>query len=1337
MRVALLFIFWICLWRAGQAQPGSLEVLSVEQGLSQGYVPAICQDDDGFLWFATKNGLNRYDGYQFKVFKNDPYDRPSLPENELQKIFPLGDYLFVQTLRHSLLMHRATQRFIPVFDQKTSGFILLDVLGIGQNKIYLWVFDIATGQNKVKCFSWPADLAQRMAKSLTEPISFKSEDISPPGTVTAVFSLDQKTCWMLLKNQLVIRDLASGADRFLDLPAGLRNKIPFEASLFADSLNRLWVMERKKMARFDGQNWAFFDLPFLFYTDKKISHDPKNGLLWMRDDEQVRGLAIYSEPFDPAPRYCLNSLESPIAICADRQGNIWIGTDALGIRKFTPQAKIFHNYLQGNSIYCRPVPNGKGKVFLSDLRRQRLARRLLDLASGESKGVEELGWPTIFSAAACADGEDGFWLLGQYYPTPITGLLHVDEERGLLQRFPLNLVYEQDYFLLRMTGPNELWILNSQGITLFDPATQNLLTYKTNGESQNLRIFAAERDAQGIWWLASENGLLKAEPEGPNAFRFSALLNNPNDRNSLPGNFIKSLLIDPDHPGVLWLGTDGQGMCRFDTEKGTFSHWNTQNGLPDDVVYGILADDPNASGRRHLWLSTNRGLARFNPQTQQFQYFLKTDGLPDNEFNTRASCKMPTGELLFGGVNGLTMFNPKDFSTQRPSPAVHLTALSLNGRDIDPQTSDVLDRAAPFLERLDLSHDQNSLVLSFAAMDYTTPSRNRFAYYLEGAEEEWAHQGFEHTAQYLNLAPGAYTFKVKAANSVGAWNEQPATLTIVVHPPWWRSWFAYLVYFGATAGAIYWFYRYQLRRRLEQTEAERLRGLDDFKNRFFTNITHEFRTPLTVVLGMVDRLTTEDGRLTDEGPRNSLKLIKRNGENLLRLINQLLDLAKLESSSLKINYVQGDIVPYLRYIAESLQSLAQMQGVTLRVEAEAGAIVMDYDPERLLQIVHNLLSNAIKFTPGGGKVTLFIVRHSSFIILKVEDTGAGIPAEDLPHLFDRFYQAKNLEKARAGGTGIGLALTKELVALFGGDISVESEVGKGSSFTVRLPIAQRAEPGVGLASSRPDTASTPGVLPGAEGPQSHPDTTLPQLLVVEDNPDVVEYLAQCLKEHYHLDFAYNGRAGIEKALETTPDLIVSDVMMPEKDGFELCEALKNDERTSHIPIVLLTAKADVENRIAGLRHGADAYLAKPFHREELLVTLSNLLELRRKLQAKWSALLLASTPAAALPASDPEDVFLLKIKTIIEERMSDYGFDVEALSRAVAMSSSQLLRKVTALTGKSTAALIRSVRLARARALLQEGGKNVTEVAFEVGFDDPKYFSRVFAEAFGVSPSKV
>ena len=530
----------------------------------------------------------------------------------------------------------------------------------------------------------------------------------------------------------------------------------------------------------------------------------------------------------------------------------------------------------------------------------------------------------------------------------------------------------------------------------------------------------------------------------------------------------------------------------------------------------------------------------------------------------------------------------------------------------------------------------------------------------------------------------------------------------------------------------------------EARERERLDEMNAFKSRFFTNISHEFRTPLTVILGMTEQLESGDLNGKTGASKPALELIRRNGQNLLRLINDILDLAKLENNSLKMNYLHGDILAYLRYIAESMHSLANMRNVMLRVESDRTSITADYDPDRILQVVHNLLSNAVKFTASGGTVFMKINTQKADngderLMIKVLDNGAGIPEKDLPRIFDRFYQAANQENAFSGGTGVGLSLTRELVRAMGGEISVESTVGKGSVFTVNLPVSHFAATSVKDKSDitpLPETALVSGSRPN--GQQLAEDTPLYRMLIVEDNADVVEYLTFCLGAQFRIDYAYNGRAGIEKAIELVPDIIVSDVMMPEKNGYELCDQLKNDTRTSHIPVVLLTAKAGADARITGLRHGADAYLNKPFQRDELMAVLEGLIENRRRVQARFSSALFQplELPESAVQETVAENAFMQNIRTFVEAEISNPQLSLDDICREAGMSRSNLHLKFTALAGMPPMQYVRLLRLRKAKELLAGGDLNVSEAAFATGFDDPKYFSRLFSEEYGISPAQ-
>lgn len=891
-----------------------------------------------------------------------------------------------------------------------------------------------------------------------------------------------------------------------------------------------------------------------------------------------------------------------------------------------------------------------------------------------------------------------------------------------------------------------IWVACENGIVRIDPRTFTTSNFPL---PEKTYVWHFHQSDDHTIWAATKNGILKINPASGEVRQF-----NPTNTAGMGSSEILSI---HDAEGFLWCGS-AAGLVRFNPQSNAAVTFTTRHGLPHNHVYAAIPAEGS------LWLPTNKGLARVSLASMKkpdadladVDIFGADDGLPHHEFNTMTFLKAKNGTIWLGGLNGIVAFDPKKLVLGKTADKSVIIA---EFGKYDQQADSVLtfplfkDR---WPQTFVLRPEEKFFSVRFALLDYRDPKANQYSYKLEGFDPDWIFAGNQNTARYANLPPGTYTLRIRGANPNGIWSVREATAVIVVQQVWYKTAWAWALYALIAAGMIYGAWRSRVRRlrlaqqlELEHLRSENLKDLEAFKSRFFTNITHEFRTPLTVVLGMTGQLRAALEAAGAKGSQPDLPvllsqtaLVQRGGENLLRLVNQILDLAKLESNSLKINYIQDDVLAFVRYVCESLHSLAETRNIRLEVKSEAAEIVLDYDPERLQQIVHNLLSNAIKFTPEGGRVTLDLPGFQNLegpgalpsLVIRVTDTGPGIPPEALPFVFDRFFQADNQEFTGVAGSGIGLSLTKELVKAMGGEISVTSRAGQGTTFTVRLPVSNKAE----KVPVFPEFQEMPAIPHTAELPATGTVAGAPRLLLIEDNPDVMEFLAACLRGRYVLDFAYDGQSGIEKALEMAPDLIISDVMMPGKNGFEVCDALKNDERSSHIPLVLLTAKADIDSRLAGLRRGADAYLAKPFHPEELLLTLNNLLELRRQMQARYLDWATHEMPAGenAPRNADPENEFLKKLRAVVEENLSDATLDVEAICRKIGMSRTNLHNKLRALTGLSTTLYVRKLRLRRAKELLLTTDGAVSEIAYEVGFNDPKFFSRVYAEEYGVSPSE-
>ncbi len=774
---------------------------------------------------------------------------------------------------------------------------------------------------------------------------------------------------------------------------------------------------------------------------------------------------------------------------------------------------------------------------------------------------------------------------------------------------------------------------------------------------------------------------------------------------------------------------------------------NPENGIHlvewmKDITISLSNKDIEFDHRGRLWTTTSAGLEVVDFEKKTCLLLNNSNGVitwdgftHGNPCQASFLTKLGDERMAIIYPGGIGLFHPDSLLKSREEnltlPKPYLSVVNVGGHPLK------MDTAIVFKKHLVLPYLQNNISFSYSAIDHSDYYILNFMHQLVGVDEDWI-PSKNHYASYSNLQPGQFSFNVKVQRG----NELPAeflTFTFTILPPWYRTWWAWCLWIFIVLSTLYAIYNFQVARHLAQAEAQHFKELDAVKNHMYTNITHEFRTPLTIILGMADQIKRDPKNWLKEGVR----LIRRNGQHLLELINQMLELSKIESGHMPLNMIQGDVISYLHYLSESLHSYADSKDIRLHFLSDIAELPMDYDPEKLQQIIINLLSNAIKFTPSGGDVYLQTSLTDGLekqLMIIVKDTGSGISKEHLPYVFDRFYQINAGDREVGEGSGIGLALTKELVKLMGGTIKVESSrngqrIDSGTKFTIHLPIVRSAAFGE-VSTVQLETP----VLAGAvlTTMENKLDTEVytkdrPMVLLIEDNQDVVTYLNSFLSSEYQIHIAINGAEGIEQAIELIPDLIVSDVMMPKKDGFEVCEALKSDERTSHIPIILLTAKTDHTAKLEGLSLGADAYLAKPFSREELLVRMEKLIEMRRSLQERFGK----DRKLEKSQPSNPEELFIQKLISIIEDHLSDEHFGMPELCKQMVMSRTQLFRKLKALTGKSPTRFIRSIRLAKGRILLETTDMNVSEIAYQIGFGSAAYFSRMFGEEFGLPPSEV
>lgn len=749
-----------------------------------------------------------------------------------------------------------------------------------------------------------------------------------------------------------------------------------------------------------------------------------------------------------------------------------------------------------------------------------------------------------------------------------------------------------------------------------------------------------------------------------------------------------------------------------------------------------------------LWIVTDNYLLRYNSKTNSFRKFGKADGLDMDEFYIHLCCKSTSGKMFFGGNKGIVTFFPDEIKDNPFPPDVVITNLSLFNR---PKEKFEFEKDITELKVVELSYSQNDLHLEFVALHYSYPANNQYKYKLENFDNNWIDAGTQRNATYTNLDPGEYEFKVIASNCDGIWNETGTSIKIIINPPIWATTWAYLLYALLTLALIYFFWKLNLRRikakheyEMSKFEAEKLHEVDEMKSRFFANISHEFRTPLTLILGPAKDIIEKS---KDNEAKQNAGLIKRSANRLFGLVNQLLDLSKLEAGKMKLETREIDIIPLLKGLVLSFSSLAERKKITLSFNTTEEKINVYLDRDKIEKIINNLLSNAFKFTPEGGKIDFTVTKQTNTLELRISDSGKGIAKDHLDKIFDRFYQIDRSYTREQEGTGIGLALTKELVELHKGKIKVESEEGKGTTFIVRIPLGRDHLKPEEIVGEKTETlVQTPKedfeLVTETTNRKEKTDIDLlletdkPLLLVVEDNSDVRKYIISHLEENYRIQEAVDGEDGLKEAFNHIPDLIISDVMMPKMDGFELCNKLKTDERTSHIPIIMLTAKATSQDKISGYETGADDYIMKPFDAAELKVRIKNLIEIRRRLQEKFTKADFV-IKRGDIKINSLDEKFIGKLMIIIEKHIAEENFTIEEFESEIAMSKSQIYRKLKALTGKSPSRFVRSVRLLKAKKMISEHQATIAEIAYSTGFGSPAYFTRCFKEEFGYSPSEM
>lgn len=1348
-------------------QPNTIKFRHIgsDEGLSQNFISCILQDKKGFMWFGTKDGLNRYDGYSFVVYQHNSFDRRTISANFITSIFEDSrGLLWIGTLNGGLnCFLRDSETFIQInFKSDTS-----DVLQYSEIKSIvedydgnIWVAISGFGLMKLNVSN------QNPLEAIDKQLVFdKSNDENLNRNFITSLCIDKKGfLWVGTENGLI--KVNTKTDEITNYTIITKDpKVPVSlydksiGSILESRTGDLWLGTLSGIVKFNRLDGSYKLFPHQYNIFRygwgrivEITEDYE-GNLWLATSAELMKFnpanSTYSyyknDPFD-SKSISYNSISS---LYIDKTGILWIGTSGMGVNLFDSKSKKFSTLERKKDPSSRitgftiksVLEESKDIVWVSTGVLFKWNRRTGELKSYEtsSENLDAFGNTGAWSLIKASDGKIlAATTEGLYRYDPVT------QKAKQYKHDPsdsLSLPQKQVYSLFEDNDHN-IWLATENYLCRavnFEKGIFEKFIYQNAPSSDEQVRTVIIQDKSGTIWLGTKNGLLRFDKKEKS---FIAFKNDPNNPNSLSNNLIKSICIDPNSESdILWIGTAGGGLNKFDVKKNIFIHFTEKDGLPNNVVYGIL---PDKNG--NFWLSTNKGIAKFNPLKKTFRNYDSQDGLQSNEFNTGAYYLSKSGEMFFGGINGLNYFYPDEIQDNPNKPQIVFTNLKIRDKYISVKDENpILQKSISETDLIILSHDDDVVTFEFSALDFSSPEKNQYAYKLENFNEDWINAGKMRSATFTNLPPGEYLLRVKASNSDGVWNEAGIALRLIVKPPWWNTWWAYLLYGLILLTGLYLVRRYELNRiklknqlKIEKVTTDSLRNLDQLKSHFFANISHEFRTPLTLVLGQIESVMASSLQTKEKA---KLQVANRNARRLLTLINQLLDLSKLEAGSMELNAEPHNIVSFLKSLFYSFESLAETQEIVLKFESEYENVPVNFDPDKMEKIFYNIVYNAIKFTPKGGEIKVSIQTNKEFVNIKVNDTGLGISSESLPHIFDRFYQADGSSTREHEGTGIGLALTKELVELHKGKIEVKSKIGEGTEFIITFPISEVKDKSIAddLLNKNTDSYLSDELEINTPESKSITQSNLSSaeqemILVIEDHSDVRSYICEQLESEYKICEASNGEDGITIAQREIPDLIITDVMMPKLDGYKFCKMLRKDERTSHIPVIMLTAKAGLDDKIKGLETGVDDYIIKPFSARELKVRVRNLIYQRKQLRKRFSTAPVIKPSEVTTLSVDK--IFLDKVIRFIESHFAEEQFSVEHLAEEMNMSVSQLNRKLNALIDQPPGQLIRSFRLQRAADLLKQNAGSVAEICYKVGFNDQAYFSRAFKKQFGCSPSE-
>lgn len=1336
----LLLAIFLCSQGFSQTQQFNFRAISVDKGLSQSTVYAITQDTLGFMWMATQDGLNRYNGEYFSVYHPDDKNPLSLRSNYIRSLF----------------LDKAGQLWIGG-DKGVSRYNISGDNFHNYNHVRKageWYISSITqdAQNVI----WAATNAGELLQLNQEKNEFQPFSFAPANAgIKSITSLCYFQRSIYLGTNAGIFKLVNGSNRLERVNLGIDGLLINE--MFIDE-GKLWIategtgvfcmdIKTTSVKHYTSMSGTENSLPD---NDVRCVNKDARGNIWVGT---FRGLSILDPNTDrfenythqPAIPYTI-SQNSVRCLYHDKQNGMWLGTFYGGL-----------NYYHANDIKFNLLNQNSGKFSLNDqvvnvikqdeqgnfwigtndkgLNLWNRKTNTIEYYTHNETGRSEISSNNIKSIVF----HNGKVLVG----THNMGLNILDPVHRQLTVFrhdendAASISGDMVYALLK-DRQSRIWVGTRTGLDLWDGASnsfRHILSDSTGKRLSSNEITFLFEDSRARIWVGTTFGVnqIQADKNAFSVFPGSTLSN----------EVVNCIAEDKQHR--IWVGTRN-GLNLFDENRQSFISFSDRPEFLKGTIYGIVPDEEN-----NLWISTNRGLACLNPDTKNLQWYDGKDGLQSNQFNLYAFCKANDGMLLFGGINGISYFYPSTIRQQQIRLEVSFTGLEVLNKSINPEDgSGILELHIDKTNSLELAHDQKQFTVVFNTFNYISAGRTKYQYKLDGFDADWQQAENTPKASYRNVPAGSYTLRVKAIGPNGE-TSPVRSLGITILPPWYRTTLFYLLVFVLLCCGGYIAYRivFERKRTLQQlkterTERDRLNYFNQVKTDFFTNVSHELRTPLTLILAPLEELIRKPNN--DKQLSRQYKGMFQNARRLYNLVNQLFEFRKTETGTRKLNVSRGDLANFVNEIFNSFQPLAETNAVRFTFENAGNALNFLFDKDAVEKILFNLLSNAFKYTPAGGMIRIDLTAEASNAMIRITDSGKGIETEHLDKIFDRYYQVNNAEMNL--GSGVGLAFTKRLVELHHGQISVQSRFGEGSSFTVMIPMADEVYEN-DAQSEAYETAVFPGNvdMPGnAPSPEDFADDsknsgekiTAPvdreKLLIVDDNRDIVVYLSTYFGRVYNIQTAFDGQQALT-VLETEPvDLVICDVMMPEMDGLHFCKRVKKNIQTSHIPVILLTAKTETDQQIKGLEMGADDYMTKPFSINLLEAKVQSVLRSRRQLKEYYSGSKEVVPEKMAFNSIDEE--FLRRAIGIVEENIAEPDFSVDKFSREIGMSRSNLYLKMKAITGESVTDFIKRIRFKKAVELLQERRHTIAEIAYMSGFNSPSYFSTAFKQFYNCMPTE-